>query len=126
MLQINPRPCRVGEVYRVRVLGVLALLDDDETDWKLIVADAADPSTAQYRDIGDVPKAKVDALREWFRMYKTAEGKGQNKFGLGERAMPRDYAQAVIQETHEAWKKLVAPGKPNTCSFKDAPCWLRP
>jgi len=126
VLQINPRPCHVGEVYRVRVLGVLALLDDDETDWKLIVVDEADPTTAAYRDIGDVPKEKVDALREWFRMYKTAEGKGENKFGLGERAMPRDYAQAAIEETHEAWKKLAAPGKKNTCSFQDGPCWLRP
>ena len=91
---------------------------------QVIVADADDPATAHMRDIQDVPAAKVsvsmaqlghlwvsmlkripgvevNALREWFRMYKTAEGKGENKFGLGERAMPSAYAQEVPADTAE-------------------------
>ena len=68
VLQINNLPCDVGEVMPVRVLGCLALVDDDETDWKLIVTDARDVAQigrgnaatyadhaklAAYRDIGD-------------------------------------------------------------------------
>ena len=48
-----------------------------------------------------MPVEKVSELREWFRNYKTAEGKGQNEFGLDEKAMPRKYAEAVVEETHE-------------------------
>ena len=37
--QLNAKPCKVGEVMSVRVVGCLALVDDDETDWKLLVVD---------------------------------------------------------------------------------------
>ena len=33
-------------------------------------------------------------------MYKTAEGKGQNVFGLGERVMDAPYAAAVVITAH--------------------------
>jgi inorganic pyrophosphatase len=39
VLQINAKPCEVGDIQTVRVLGTLALIDDDETDWKLLVVD---------------------------------------------------------------------------------------
>ena len=32
-----------GEVKQVKVLGVMALIDDGETDWKVIAIDARDP-----------------------------------------------------------------------------------
>lgn len=63
-----------------------------------------------YHDIDDVPEAVVSQLREWFRNYKTAEGKAENTFALQERAMPREYAEAVARETHESWK-LLSSGK---------------
>jgi inorganic pyrophosphatase len=71
VLQLNSLPCDVGEVMPVRVLGCLALVDDDETDWKLIVTDARGPDDvgrgnaathadhaklAAYRDIEDGEK----------------------------------------------------------------------
>ena len=40
-------------------------------------------------------------------MYKTAEGKPENKFGLGEKAMDAAYARSVVDQTHEAWRKLL-------------------
>lgn len=32
-----------GQVKRVKVLGIMALLDEEETDWKVIVIDEKDP-----------------------------------------------------------------------------------
>ena len=32
-----------GQVKQVKVLGVMALLDEGETDWKLIAIDTRDP-----------------------------------------------------------------------------------
>jgi inorganic pyrophosphatase len=107
VLQINDRPCTIGEIYKVRVLGTLAMVDDGETDWKLIVVDEKDDATKSYKDIGDVPKEKVDGLREWFRMYKTAEGKGENKFGLDEKAMDKEYTIPVVEETFDHWKAMM-------------------
>ena len=38
--------CKVakrGEVKQVKVLGILAMIDEGETDWKVIVIDVNDP-----------------------------------------------------------------------------------
>lgn len=108
VLQINSRPCKMGELYAVKVLGTLAMVDDGETDWKLIVVDSKDPEFNSYNDIDDVPVEKVNELREWFRLYKTAEGKGENKFGLDEKAMPSAYAHEVLKDTFGLWKNMVS------------------
>ena len=34
---------KMGYVYPVKILGILALIDDDETDWKVIVINIRDP-----------------------------------------------------------------------------------
>ena len=37
-----------GQVKQVKVLGVMALLDEGETDWKIIVIDVTDPMASKY------------------------------------------------------------------------------
>ena len=64
-----------------------------------------------------MPKEKVNSLREWFRLYKTAEGKGENKFGLDEKAMNKYYTEPVVQETHEHWMAMMNK-KPNLNLFE--------
>ena len=38
------------------MLGTLALIDDGETDWKLLAIDVNDPLAKSLNDIGDVEK----------------------------------------------------------------------
>lgn len=40
--------CSRGEVIKVKVLGTLALIDEGETDWKVIVINTDDPDAANY------------------------------------------------------------------------------
>lgn len=40
--------CSRGEVIKVKVLGTLALIDEGETDWKVIVINTDDPDAAEY------------------------------------------------------------------------------
>jgi inorganic pyrophosphatase len=42
--------------FQVKVIGTLALLDEGETDWKLIAIDITDPKANEVNDIGDVEK----------------------------------------------------------------------
>ena len=87
VLQLNAAPCTRGAVQRVRVLGALALVDGGETDWKLLVVDADDSSTSAWRTVDDIPRDRVAEARDWYRLYKTAEGKGENEYGMGGRAI---------------------------------------
>jgi inorganic pyrophosphatase len=53
------------------------------------------------------------ATTEWFRIYKVPDGKPENQFAFGGQAKDKSYALGVIQETHEAWRKLVSGQVPN-------------
>lgn len=112
-MEIGSQIFPVGHVVKVKVLGCLAMIDDGETDWKVICINVNDPLAAQLDDIGDVERllpGYVSCLREWLRLYKTVDGKPKNEFGLDEKALDKAYTLAVVEETHEFWKGLIAKG----------------
>jgi len=112
-MEIGYKMLRSGSVTKVKVLGCLAMIDDGETDWKVICINVDDPLASQLNDIDDVERVLpgyISVIREWLRNYKIIDGKPQNQFGLGEKALSRDYTMQVIDETHEFWKKLTATG----------------
>ena len=43
VIEIGERIGKIGEVKQVKVLGLVALLDEGETDWKIITIDVKDP-----------------------------------------------------------------------------------
>ncbi|KAJ3244168.1 Inorganic pyrophosphatase [Chytriomyces hyalinus] len=105
----------VGQVKQVKVLGTMALLDEGETDWKVIVIDINDPLASKLNDIEDVERHMPGILRasnEWFRIYKIPDGKPENNFAFSGEAKNKAYATEVIHETNEAWKKLITKAIP--------------
>lgn len=54
----------------MKVLGILAMIDEGETDWKVIAINVDDPDAANYNDINDVKRLKpgyLEATVDWFR-----------------------------------------------------------
>ncbi|KAF9918354.1 Inorganic pyrophosphatase [Linnemannia zychae] len=99
-----------GQIKQVKALGVMALLDEGETDWKVIVIDVKDPLAEKLNDIHDVEEhlpGLLDATREWFRDYKKPDGKPANEFAFNGAAKDKAYATKVINETHAAWARLI-------------------
>jgi inorganic pyrophosphatase len=110
VIEIGERVAYTGQVKQVKVLGVMALLDEGETDWKVIVIDVADPMAAKLNDIQDVDTyypGLLKATHDWFRVYKIPDGKPENQFAFKGQAKDRAYALKVIEETHEAWSRLI-------------------
>jgi len=109
VVEIGSAALAQGTVEPVKVLGVLAMIDDGELDWKVIGISTNDPLAAELNDIGDVEKkcpGTISGIREWFRWYKTPDGKPLNAFGFDEKVLDKAVAMQVLAETHEAWKKL--------------------
>jgi len=109
VVEIGSKTLPTGTVTKVKVLGILAMIDDGELDWKVIAIDAADPLASSLNDIVDVEKnlpGVVSGIREWFRWYKTPDDKPLNAFGFDEKALPKQVALEVIEETHQFWKDL--------------------
>ncbi|XP_075400974.1 inorganic pyrophosphatase 2, mitochondrial isoform X2 [Tenrec ecaudatus] len=99
-----------GEVIQVKILGILALIDEGETDWKVIAINVNDPEASTIHDIGDVKKYKpgyLEATLNWFRSYKVPEGKPENQFAFNGEFKNKAFALEVIQSTHECWKALL-------------------
>jgi len=110
VIEIGGRPLALGTVEPIKPLGVLAMIDDGELDWKVIAISTNDPLSSELHDIDDVEKqcpGMISGIREWFRWYKTPDGKPLNQFGFDEAALDKRKALEVISETHEAWRQLV-------------------
>ncbi|CAG8533544.1 1539_t:CDS:2 [Paraglomus occultum] len=105
-----------GQIKQVKVLGIMALIDEGETDWKVIVIDSKDPLAGKLNDIEDVEKhlpGLIRATNEWFRIYKIPDGKQENQFAFGGEAKNKKYATEIIHETHESWRRLITGQIPN-------------
>ncbi|XP_059578127.1 inorganic pyrophosphatase 2, mitochondrial isoform X2 [Alligator mississippiensis] len=99
-----------GEIVQVKVLGVLALIDEGETDWKIIAIGMDDPEAEKIHDIDDVRKHKpgyLEATVDWFQLYKVPDGKPENQFAFNGEFKDKEFAIEIIKSTHEYWKALL-------------------
>lgn len=106
VLEIGQRVASRGDVLPVKVLGVMALVDEGETDWKLIAIDTRDPLAPELHDVADVEThfpGLLKATVEWFRLYKVPDGKPQNQFAFGGEAKNAEFAHKVIDEVSSVW-----------------------
>lgn len=109
VIEIGNRIHPTGSIIPVKVLGVMALLDEGETDWKVLAIDANDPLAAQLggpQDIERLMPGLLAATRRWFRCYKVADGKPENQFAFAGECKDRQFALDIIHESHRFWQKL--------------------
>ncbi|KAI9471219.1 inorganic pyrophosphatase 2 mitochondrial precursor [Coemansia mojavensis] len=110
VLEVGSKVCREGEVHRVKALGVLALIDDKETDWKVLAIRTDDPLAAKINGVGELEQfmpGLVSATVDWFTKYKVPDGKPRNCWAFDAKPRDADYAHDVIARAHDSWKKLI-------------------
>uniref|UniRef100_A0A8D8XS10 Inorganic pyrophosphatase n=2 Tax=Cacopsylla melanoneura TaxID=428564 RepID=A0A8D8XS10_9HEMI len=138
VLEIGERIAKRGEIIQVKALGVIGLIDEGETDWKIIAINVNDPNAAKLNDIADVEThfpGYLKATTEWFKSYKIPDGKPENTLALNGEAKNREFAHKVIAETNAQWTSLIqgqvqasgvsilntrVEGSANKVSFQDA------
>ncbi|KAM0682172.1 Inorganic pyrophosphatase [Mitosporidium daphniae] len=123
VIEIGAQKGFTGQIKSVKVLGALALIDEGETDWKIIAIDSEDPLASELSDIEDVKKkcpGLLETTRDWFKLYKIPDGKPENSFAFNGEFKNKEFALQVIQNTHDAWKGLKSGERSNngisTCS----------
>ncbi|XP_076003792.1 inorganic pyrophosphatase 2, mitochondrial [Genypterus blacodes] len=107
---IGTQVCSPGQVIQVKVLGILAMIDEGEMDWKVIAINADDPEAQSLNSIEDVRKSRpghLEATIDWFKEYKVPDGKPENQFGFNGQFKDKDFALKIINSTHEHWRALV-------------------
>jgi len=116
VVEIGSVALAMGSVTPVKPVGVYAMIDDGELDWKVIAIAASDPKAKDINDVADVEKhfpGELEKIRVWFRDYKTPDGKPINEFGLDDKCMDKKYTMAVIEETAGFYDKLVSGEREN-------------
>uniref|UniRef100_A0A0K2U319 Inorganic pyrophosphatase n=1 Tax=Lepeophtheirus salmonis TaxID=72036 RepID=A0A0K2U319_LEPSM len=99
-----------GAIIQTKILGTLALVDEGQTDWKILAIDVNDPLSDVLHDIEDIEKCMpgfIEATVEWFRIYKIPDGKPLNVFAFNGRPKDRAFALNILSELHSQWKSLM-------------------
>jgi len=115
VMEIGSRSFPIGSVIKVKVLGVLGLIDEGEVDHKVIVIAEDDPDASRITDISSLRSVKgsdfVDRIVDWLRNYKTTDKKDPDSATKNEFTNNAEYgsaedAEKIIKETNERWKLL--------------------
>jgi len=109
--EIGQKVHQRGSVVQVKILGVFAMIDEGETDWKVLAIDVTDPLAENLNDIHDIEKLMpgfLTATNEWFKIYKMPDGKPANKFAFDGKPKDREFAEGVTSSCHTFWKKLMS------------------
>lgn len=56
VVEIGAAALKMGGVYQVKPLGVYAMIDDGELDWKVIAINVDDPKASLVNDVEDVER----------------------------------------------------------------------
>jgi len=106
VVELSQMPIPRGAVVPVRILGAMALIDEGETDWKILAISLLNPLWRSF-----TPADMVEQVRKWFRFYKTTDGKPENTFAFNGELRDEDYALSVIRNAHQSWKLLQQGGR---------------
>lgn len=114
VVELSGAPMAIGSFTPVRVLGVLALIDEGETDWKILTLRESLVDRFGWNRLRDVPADVLQKVTHWFRYYKTFDGKPENEFAFGGVTQGEEMALGVIEQCSSQYRELLAQGTTNS------------
>jgi len=104
-LVFTREPLPPGVIIKVRVVGVLPMVDGGEQDDKLIAvpASSVDPTYDAIQDIADLPRMERERITAFFRVYKQLP-EGGKSIAL-EPMRDRAAALRVLDEALDAYQR---------------------
>ena len=126
VVEIAALPCTTGQVYHVKPICAFGMLDAGQVDWKLVVIPADHPEAANISDAKDAERefpGELEAIREWFRDYKTLKnvngtlepsGDPPSEFGFDEACVDGDQLASVLNDNSESYQALISGERENT------------
>jgi inorganic pyrophosphatase len=109
IFDVSSLPGTIGSVRQAKILGGLAMIDDETTDWKVIVIDINDPLAALVDSVEDLDMYRpglAKAFHDWFIYYKVLRT-GALNFIVEEKYQNSTFMGSKIEESHHFWEKLL-------------------
>jgi len=126
IIELGSQRMEMGSVKPCRVLGSLELIDEGETDHKMLCISLDDKDANSVHSLEDLERVKpghLDRLKDWLKRYKTSDGKPENNLAS---EIPRSASEAiaVIEETHLRWKAMCGKDGGSFYSSHTSGFWL--
>ena len=119
VIELGETPLAIGTVIQAKILGSLELIDEGETDHKIIMIRSTDPHFSQVNNMADLEHFKpgiTAKLDDWLISYKTSDGKPLNKLTSNTPTQPQE-AAAVVEEVSRFYQQLIAQGGVNSHGY---------
>jgi len=101
----------IGQVVRVKIVGALGLIDEGETDWKIIAINVFDPKAYFINGPDELEVQKpgvIHTIRDFFINYKIPDGKPKNKLAFDGEIKDQAYALKVIEDCHRQYTGMLS------------------
>ncbi|MHB1316759.1 MAG: inorganic diphosphatase [Minisyncoccota bacterium] len=89
-------PLHPGILVKVRPVGMMDMVDDGESDVKIIAVPVKDPRWADVQDLSDVNKHTLKEMEHYFTTYKKLQNKEVVIKGFGDK---KDAMEAFTKAT---------------------------
>lgn len=109
VIEVGDTPLLIGQVVSVKVLGSFALIDEGETDHKIIALRTTDKNIHHINTVYDLERYYphvISNIVHWLKYYKTTDGKPANKLKSDKPTTPEQAVQ-IIQQVHGFYQNLV-------------------
>jgi 3'-phosphoadenosine 5'-phosphosulfate synthase len=110
VIELGEGPLGIGTVVTGKILGSMELIDEGETDHKIIMLRSSDPHFHSVDSMADLERVKpgiTAKLDDWLTSYKTSDGKPENKLTSDTPTNPTK-ASEIVDEVHRFYNSLVA------------------
>lgn len=112
ILVLTTRPVYPLTLAKVRVIGVLRMVDDGEKDDKIIGVYDSEPRFENVEDIIEIPKHNIKEIKHFFEVYKELQGKKCTIAEIkGRDAAYEDINRAIRMYKEEKSAKLILDNK---------------
>ena len=120
VIELCDGPLLMGGVVSIKVLGALKLIDEGETDHKILAIRSDYQHFEFVNNMDDLEKHQPgvkDRLVDWLLNYKTSDGKPQNSLSDSAPTGPAEALQ-IISDVSGFYRQLVSKGSgKNTYGF---------
>lgn len=98
VLVLTTYPILPGILVRVRPVAVMEMMDDGESDNKIIAVPVDDPRWDEVKDLGDVNKHTLKEIEHFFSTYKKVQNKEVSVSGFkGREDAIKDFEKSLEQ-----------------------------
>src|SRR5262249_56853271 len=95
-------------ILRARAIGVITMQDEKGRDDKVIATHVDDPEYAHLRDVGELPRHRLEEMKRFFLDYKVLEHKKVDLDDIRGHAHP----ESVIRESIALYRPQIQPTPP--------------